>query len=157
MARNWILKNSFLPFFFSLILMTAQRQTHFFCDFDLCRFSVNKLCKSPKLIDVLCERLLYESRTWLTNWRIKTHSVTFFSKSDVFQVLLQFFPERNIKDTLNKSVCEGESQLPETWWIAVLRVARGFVLQIPVVFSWWCILLFLLCIWKGKIFPKWFM
>lgn len=53
-------------------------------------------------------------------------------------------------ELLNKSICEGENQFPKTWWIAELRVMSRFELHVAVAFFWWCILPFILCIWKGN-------
>lgn len=53
-------------------------------------------------------------------------------------------------ELLNKSFCEGENQFPKTWWIAELRVRSRFELHVAVAFSWWYILPFILCIWKGN-------
>lgn len=53
-------------------------------------------------------------------------------------------------ELLNKSICEGENQFPKTWWIAELRVVNRFELHVAVAFFWWCILPFILCIWKGN-------
>lgn len=53
-------------------------------------------------------------------------------------------------ELLNESICEGENQFPKTWWIAELRVMSRFELHVAVAFFWWCILPFILCIWKGN-------
>lgn len=69
----------------------------------------------------------------------------------------QIAPERNIKEMQSRvaeQIREGGTQLPKLWWAAVLRAVSRFALQIPVTFSWCCILLVPFMYLKRKLFPQ---